>query len=132
MSEPYRVVVVVDRNYGQRLARLADSGPVWVVDSPTNRTAAQQIWAVDPTRSHLEGVTTFKSPEERSSEDILINELDTIDLHHGTHSANTPYTVLDVIGTTVTGKLKTELEQFGFDDFQETPQGFRAVRPLPT
>jgi hypothetical protein len=30
----------------------------------------------------LEGITTFKVPEGSSSEDILINQLDTIDLHH--------------------------------------------------
>jgi hypothetical protein len=132
MTEPYRVLVVVDRDYGQRLAELAQSGPVWILDTPANRTAAQQIWAADPNRSHLKGVTTFKFREESSSEDILINELDTIDLHHGTHSASPPYTVLDVIGTAVTARLKAELAQFGFDDFQETPQGFRAVRPMPT
>lgn len=132
MTEPYRVLVVVDRDYGQRLAELDQSGPVWIVDTPANRTAAQQIWAADPNRSHLEGVTTFKFREESSSEDILINELDTIDLHHGTHSATQPYTVLHVIGTAITGRLKAELAQFGFDDFQEAPQGFRAVRPMPT
>ena len=62
----------------------------------------------------------------------LINELDTIDLHHGTHSANPPYTVLEVIGTGISAKLKAEVSQFGFDEFQETLQGFRAVRPMPT
>jgi hypothetical protein len=93
---------------------------------------AQQIWAADPNRSHLVGVTTFKIPEDSLPEDILINELDTIDLHHGTYSANPPYTVLDVIGTAMTTRLKTELAQFGFDEFQETQRGLRAVRPVPT
>ena len=62
---------------------------------------------------------------------MLINELDTIDLHHATYSANPPYTVLDVIGTLITARLRAELGEYGFDDFQETPQGFRAVRPIP-
>jgi hypothetical protein len=132
MREPYRVFVVVDRDYGQRLSELAQTGPVWIVDTAVNRTVAQQIWAADPNRSHLKGVTTFKVPEDSSSEDILINELDTIDLHHGTYSANPPYTVLDVIGAAITARVKAELAQLGFDEFQETPQGFRAVRPIPT
>jgi hypothetical protein len=132
MTEPCRVFVVVDRHYGQRLTELARSGPVWIMDTPANRTVAQQIWTADPNRSHLEGVTTFKSPEGSSSEDILINELDTIDLHHGTYSTNPPYTVLDVIGTAITARLRAELAQFDFDEFQETAQGFRAVRPIPT
>jgi len=132
MTEPYRVFVVLDREYGQRLAELAQTGPVWIVDTPANRPAAKQIWAANPNRSHLDGITTFKFEEGSSSEDILIDQLDTIDLHHGTYSANPPYTILDVIGTAITAKLKTELSEFGFDEFQETPQGFRAVRPLPS
>jgi hypothetical protein len=130
MTEPYRVFVVVDRDYGQRLAALAQIGPVWIVDTPANRTVAQQIWAAAPNRSHLEGITTFKVPEDDSPEDILIYELGTIDLHHGSYSANPPYTVLDVIGTAITARLKAELAQFGFNEFQETLQGFCAVRPI--
>src|SRR5207245_8874951 len=117
---------------GQPIVELAETGPVWIVYTPVNRTIAQQIWAAHPNRSHLESVTTFKAPEDTSSEDMLICELNTIDLHHGTYSANPPYTVLDVIGTGISAKLKAELSQFGFDEFQQTLQGFRAVRPRPT
>jgi hypothetical protein len=131
MGEPYRVFVVVDRDYGGRLVELAQTGPVWIVDTPANRTVAEQIWAGDPNRSHLEGVTTFKFSEDGSSEDILINELDTIDIHHGTCSANPPYTVVEVTGTGLSDKIKGKFAEFGFDQFESTPQGFRAVRPLP-
>jgi hypothetical protein len=55
----------------------------------------------------------------------------TIDLHHGTYSANLPYTVLDVIGTAITARLKAELGEYGFGNFQETARGFRAVRTVP-
>jgi hypothetical protein len=132
MPERYRVFVVLDREYGESLAELAQNGPVWIVDTATNRAAAQRIWAANPNRSHLDGVTTFKFVEGTPSEDVLINELDTIDLHHGTYSANPPYTVLEVIGNAITSRLKKELSEFGFDEFQATSQGFRAVRPIPT
>jgi hypothetical protein len=131
MAEPYRIFVVLDQEYGGRLSELAQTGPVWIVDTPPNRSVAQQIWAANPNRNHLIGITTFKFAEGSSSEDILINELDTIDLHHGTYSANPPYTVLEVIGTKLSARLKAELSQFGFDEFQEGAQGFRAVRPMP-
>jgi hypothetical protein len=130
ITEPYRVLVVVDRDYGQRLAELAQSGPVWIVDTPANRTAAQQIWAADPNRSHLKGVTTFKFREESSSEDILINELDTIDLHHGTHSASPPYTVLDVIGTAITARLR-DLGRTTSRMILGRPQLKRSAMPAP-
>jgi hypothetical protein len=101
------------------------------VDTPANRAVAQKIWDAEPNRSHLQGITTFKFPEDGSPEDILVNELATIDLHHGTYSANPPYAVLDVIGAAITPRLRTELGQFGFDEFQQTPHGFRAERPMP-
>ena len=131
MTEPYRIFVVLDRNYGHRLDELACHGPVWIVDTPANRNVAQQIWTAAPNRDHLEGVTTFKFPADSSSEDILINELDTIDLHHGTYSANPPYTIIEVIGSDISDKAKEALAEFGFDHIEATPQGFRATRPLP-
>lgn len=132
MAEVYSVFVVLDREYGERLSELARSGPVWIVESPLNRATAQKVWVVHPSRSHLDGVTTFKTGDGCSPEDSLIHELDTIDLHHGTYSADTPYTVLEVIGAVLSERLKTELSQFGFDEFQATSQGFRAARPLPS
>lgn len=42
MPELYRVFVVVDREYGERLGELAQTGPVWIVDTPANRTNADQ------------------------------------------------------------------------------------------
>jgi hypothetical protein len=132
LIDPYRVIVVLDREYGERLSQLVAQGPVWIIDTPTNRTVAQKIWAADPNRSHLDGVTTFKTGSEPSSEDALICELETIDLHHGIHSANPPYTVIEVIGTSITDRLKGKLSQFGFDQFEATPEGFRTIRPLPS
>jgi hypothetical protein len=128
----YRVFVVLDREYGESLSELAASGPVWIVDTPTNRDAAQRIWTADPNRSHLDGITTFKTADASSPETALIEQLDTIDLHHGTYSANPPYTVLEIIGTTISERTRAELSQFGFDQFQGTAEGFRALRQLPT
>ena len=41
MAEAYRVFVVLDRDYGERLLELARSGPVWIVDTPQNRAVAR-------------------------------------------------------------------------------------------
>jgi hypothetical protein len=130
--DSYCVFVVLDREYGERLTELAANAPVWIVDTPTNRAVAQKIWTADPNRSHLEAITTFKAADASSPETALINHLDTIDLHHGAYSTNPPYTVLEIIGTTISERVKTELSQFGFNQFQETAEGFRAMRPLPT
>ena len=130
-NNPYTVIVVVNRDFGKRLLELPPGVPVWIVDTPTNQAAAQRVRAERPTESHLQGVTTFKIRDEESGEDSLIYELDSIDLHHGWYSAPTPYTVLEIIGTQLTDRVKIELSQYGFDEFQSTTEGFRALRPLP-
>jgi hypothetical protein len=131
MAEANRVFVVLDRDYDERLLELARSGPVWIVDTPQNRAVAQNHWAANPNRNHLEGVTTFKAGDDCSSEETLINELDTIDLHHGSYSADPPYTVLEVIGTPISERLKAELSHYGFNKFQPTGEGFRTLRTPP-
>jgi hypothetical protein len=127
MAHVYPVFVVLDREYCDSLLELAQAGPVWIVDTPSNRATAHKVWAVDPSRSHLYGITMFKTGDDSSPEDILINELDTIDVHHGTYSADPPYRVIEVIGAVLSERLRTELSQFGFDDFQATTEGFRAA-----
>ncbi len=130
-SNPYCVFVVVGREYGARVAELTLKGPVWIVDTLANHTAVQKLWSEYPGRSHLEGVTTFKSADGCSPEDCLLSILDTIDLHHGVYSADPPYTVLEIVGTPVSDRVRAELSEFGFNEFHGTNEGFRAVRPLP-
>ena len=131
-TPPYRVFVVLDREYGERLLGPAGKGPVWVVDTALNRAEAQKLWAAHPSRSYLDAVTTFKTGDNCSPEETLINELDTIDEHHGIYSADPPYTVLEVIGTAATERIRAELARFGFNRFEPSPDGFRAVRPMPS
>jgi hypothetical protein len=129
MTAECGVVVVVDREYGERLCELARRGAVWIIDTPVNHAAAQKIWNECPNAGHLDGVTVFKS-EASTTENALLDELDTIDVHHGSYSADPPYTVLEVIGTLLTERVKAELGQYGFDEFYSTRTGFRAVRPV--
>jgi hypothetical protein len=125
------VSIVLDRSYGTLLRDLLNTGPVWAVDSPANRDCAQQLWAEFPARNYLDGVTVFKAAEDRSPEQILIDEMATIDLHHGVHSANPPCTAIRVVGSTLTQQGREVLATFGFDCFTLTDEGFRAVRLLP-
>jgi hypothetical protein len=69
-----------------RFQRIANG----ILDTPSNRAAAQNLRAARPNSNHLEEATTFKFEADSSPEDILINELETIDLHHGMYSAIPP------------------------------------------
>jgi len=122
MPDAYRIFAVVDRNYGVRLADLAERGSVWIVDTPSNRAVAQRIWAANRSCSQRNSVTTFKFIEGSSSEDVLIDQLDVIDLHHPA------CTSLEVIGTDISARLRAELSELGFGDCEETAEGFRVRR----
>lgn len=126
-ADAYKVVVVVDENYGERLAGVSSDVPVWIVDTPGNRPVVERIWRERRAESHLTGVTLFNSygstPEQR-----FLAEIDTIDLHHGEYSADPPYSILEVIGVRLTPAIKTELAEYGFDQFGESQDGFIANR----
>lgn len=130
-QSPHSVSIVLDRNYGAALEELAKVGPVWIVDSTVNNEIIQKIWAESPNQEHPAGVTSFKASNGRAPEQMLFDWMDTIDLHHGSYSANPPYTILRVIGSKLTPEIRQFLGEFGFDSFTSADSGFHATRPLP-
>jgi hypothetical protein len=61
-----------------------------------------------------------------------VSELDKIDVHHGSHSANPPYTILEVLGAPLSDRIKAELSPYGIlMNFTPALQVFRAVQPMP-
>jgi hypothetical protein len=128
---PYSVSVVLDREFGPKTRQLLEGGPVWLVDSSMNRDTAQMLWSEFPQRNHLDGVTVFKSELDRDPAQILIDEMPTIDEHHGMYSTDPPYTVLRVIGCELKSEVQETLAGLGFDSFSRTSEGFVAKRPVP-
>jgi hypothetical protein len=126
---PYKVFVVVDRHFGEKLSDLEQGVPVWIVDTPTNKPVVERFWKERPNEDHLTGITTFNDAALLSAEDNLLSHLDTIELHHGVYSADPPYTVLEVFGTQLTDSAKNVLFEYGFDKFQITSTGFVTSRP---
>ena len=65
------LIVVLDPNYGNRLGKVAQFTPVWVVATPGNNDACQQLWKTSPVSDHREkgaitsdkfAATTSRSP----------------------------------------------------------------------
>ena len=65
---PYKVYVVVDRGVGEKLSELEKGVPVWIVDTPTNKSVVQRFWDERPGEDHLTGVATFNDLASLSSE----------------------------------------------------------------
>ena len=129
MTRPYTVGLVVDPKYGESLEGLASRMHVWAIDSPVNRRAAEQIWAAGARGTIEVGVTIFgrgSSSVDREAE--CLNVLETLDLHHGIHSHNPGYSVLEVVGVKASPAVRKSLAEFGIQKFEDTSEGFRASK----
>jgi hypothetical protein len=127
---PYRVIVVVDRAFGEQLESIPRGVAVWIVDSPANRPVVEKLRREYPEPNYLKGIGLFTSPESFSAELSFLDELYMVDLHHGEYSADPPYSVLEVIGVGLTEPIQTALEQIEFYVIHDTNTGLRAVRSL--
>ena len=129
MSDPiYKVYLVVDQDFGERLASLPVDRPVWIIDSPANTPAIQRLRAERPPSTHLTGITSFVGLQSGSPVDDVLEQLDDIDLHHGQHSSDPPCGEIEVVGTGPSNEVVLQLKELGFVLSAATPEGFRAVR----
>ncbi len=128
VKAPYRVFVIVDRDYGERLAALPNDEPVWIIDSPANTPVARRLWKERTELDHLRGITTFTSGPECAAEDAFINLLEDIEEHHGEYSAFPPYSILDVTGCLPSERIREALAGFGLVIHSATVDGFVALR----
>jgi hypothetical protein len=128
VASPYKVRVVVDLAFGERLASLPAGEPAWVIDSPINTPVAQRLWRERKDENHLTGITTFKPGANTSPEEEAIRMLDTIEDHHGEYSADPPYSILEIIGCADSQPLQSALAQFGFRVEASSSDGVVAVR----
>jgi hypothetical protein len=129
----YKIIVILMPDFGERLTVLATGVPVWIVDTPINTPVAHRLWKERPGDNHLTGITTFRIDSKDSPEQNFLNNLSTIDLHHGPLSADSPYMQIQVLGTTLTDAVREALADYQFDEFKEIAEGFEATRrTVPT
>jgi hypothetical protein len=130
MSSPHRVAIVVDRQFGDRLLPIAERLHVWICHSSVNRAAAEAVWKTHA--GHLHdlnfGVTIFNCSQNESAEDMVLRNLGTIDEHHGEHSHDPPWSIIEVVGCQVTELIRNAFATFGAELFNVTTDRFEARR----
>ncbi len=129
-NAPYRVHVVVDAHYAERIRALPLSEPAWVVDSPDNHPVIQALWQERRPLNESAGITSFKYDPHAAPDGWLISILSVVDLHHGEYSHDPPYSILNVIGVSWSEAIQDELDRFGFLEHAATTEGFIAKRDL--
>ncbi len=130
MSE-HHVAVVVDRAFGERLLPLAQRLHVWVCNTPANREAVEKAVAALPPGAvwNEAGATTFRVSENDSPEGMVLDQLSTIDLHHGESSHDPAWSQIEVYGVRLNDALRAAWQEYGVNEFRETPEGFVCSRP---
>lgn len=121
-----RVAIVVDRNFGDKLVSLADQMPVWIVDTPVNRAAAESFWC--QTAEEVRSLVTTFSVDGNDASAWCCAILPQVDLHHGEYSQSPTYDSVEVFGTSATAELRDAFSEYGFTISFERADGFRAVR----
>lgn len=108
-----RLVIVFDEDYSAQLERLAFHTPVWLVDTPANRAAAEDAWRAAIEWPHIT-VTLFR----RQEWDTLLEQI--------SFQEKRPVDAMEVIGEPLSDPARLALNDAGFDRFDETDHGFRA------
>lgn len=74
-EKPYRVHVVVDPSYAERIRALPIDEPVWIVDSVGNHPVIRSLWQEHEGLESVGGITSFAFDPAAGPEDWLIAEL---------------------------------------------------------
>jgi hypothetical protein len=127
-ADAYKVALVVDKDFGEKLLELASRLHVWVCSTPQNRKLAAVFWAEQAAHSLECGLTTFKVDDGHSPEEMCVNIIGTIDLHHGEFSHNPAWSVLEVYGAQHTPKVEEAFKKYGAKRFEKTSGGFFCYR----
>ena len=105
--------MVFDPDFSSALEKLAFHTPVWMVDTPENRTAAEEAWRNAIEWPHI-SVTLFRDYDWPT----LLTQI----------ALNERFDALEVLGTSLSPEARNALEEAGFVRIHETESGFRARR----
>lgn len=125
-SSRYRVALVVDPEFGERIVTLSRRLHVWVVASPTNLRFVERCVLDDG--QHEQGVTTFTVRAGASPTEIAIGQLWSIDLHHGEYSHSPPLNEIEIYGAQPTPELLAALEEFDLNSIVLAADHFIATQ----
>lgn len=127
----HTVGIVVDRNFGDQLLEIARRIHVWVCDTPGNWPVVERLSQMQqPGEWNEWGATIFRVGDDESPEDMVIHILSAVNQHHNQYSHDPPWSQIEVYGVAPTKNVREALQEYGVDDFRETPGGFICVRVL--
>ena len=100
-----------DPDFSSSLERLAFHTPVWMIDTPENRTAAEEAWRTAIEWPHI-SVTLFRDYDWST----LLYQI----------ALNERFDALEVLGAPLSAEARDALQEAGFTRVDATTTGFRA------
>jgi hypothetical protein len=121
-----RVALVLEPMPADECLSLRERMPVWIIDSPQNRSAVAKIrTSKSPEESE---VTTFQTKDGESLAMACERIVQSLDEHYNEHSQTPGYTELNVIGVSLGDVSLSPFLQLNFDEFVRTATGFIAKK----
>src|SRR3954454_12440137 len=111
-SENRAIALIVTPDAGTILLELAKTHYLWI------RTSQQHT----PVLALIHDKTTFTASDATLPEDLVLDYLDTIDLHHPA------WNQLRIIGTPLTDAIQEAIQAYGSVSFHVDDRGFSAER----
>ena len=105
--------MVFEPDFSSALEKLAFHTPVWMIDTPENRTAAEEAWRTAIEWPHI-SVTLFRDYDWPT----LLAQI----------ALNERFDALEVLGTELSQDARDALTGAGFVRVDPTGSGFRARR----
>lgn len=127
----YRIFLVLDDHFGDRVEALARDTYVWLVQSPYNDASAELVWresesSDDPLQR---GLSTYKRLPGESPEEEIVRLIEMIEDHHGEFAHTPPWSEIEVIGAHVDPqRMEATARDVGATSVVPTPEGLRIVR----
>ena len=115
------MAIVFAADYSAQLEQLSFHTPVWLVDTPENRAAAEAAWQRAIEWPHI-SVTLFRASATNPSRDDWRTLLDQIALQERAIDA------IDIFGMSSTPLARAVFVHAGYEKVEETPHGFRVRR----
>lgn len=106
------VALILDPDFGQRIERLAQEMPVWVLSSRLNDPAIESARSILKDRSSITSFVPKGAPGRPAVCDQVLYD---IDEHHGPWSSSPPYEGLLVFGAVPADFSPATMEELGLE-----------------